>query len=489
MSVGQELQKLQATGDWSQQNQSMAEEASASIYDFPIVYNSQVNMYLELFQGKQRRQFGQWLEKSGKYLPIMEAELAKKGLPLDLVYLAMIESGYNQRAFSHASAVGLWQFMKGTGRQYGLRVDSYVDERRNALKSTQAAVAYLSDLHEQFGDWYLAVAAYNAGPGKVRYGLRKYGVDNFWDLAGKKHLRLETKKYVPKLIATIIIARDPEKYGFKKLDYQKPLLRDQIEVTPGLSLTAVATIAGTNVKGIKELNQELKREKTPLNVSTYSINIPYGTAELARRNLPRLHSTLGTGYKIHIVKRSESLAAICRKYKINRTTIARVNKLHSSKLARGKRLRIPYPTIKYQLLPQGETDAQIAYKDSLILHSIKKGETISKIARRYHVPVDLILSWNGLKSANRIREGQQLALYIDRGQSKRNSLGRVYILAGDKKRKIDQGVSGTWYQVRNGDSLWTISRKFNISMRDIRKLNNMKTNLIHPGNKLRIIKG
>lgn len=524
-----ELQKLQEAGNWSiQKNQSINKAETNVTYDFPIILTPQVEMYLELIQTKQRRQFARWLEKSGKYLPMMLAELEKAGLPRDLAYLAMIESGYSQTAYSRAKAVGLWQFMKGTGKHCGLTINSYVDERRDALKSTKAAAVYLSELYNQFNDWHLAVAAYNAGPGKVRYGLKKYNVDNFWALADKKYLRLETKRYVPKLIATIMIAKDPEKYGFTSLSYHPPIQYDTIRVGPGLPLDAVAAIAETDPKEIKMLNLELKKGRIPNNVAEYSVNVPYGKKQLAEANLPRLHSMVTTGYKTHIVRKGESVQAISKRYNINTTTLAKVNKLKGTSLPNGKRLKIPYSTVTYQLLPEGDSEKLIAYKNSLILHKIKNGETISKIAKKYRVPSDLIVSWNGLKSVHKIRAGQQLALYINRtdiSQTKKGNSTQKYIRATPKNKtaNIDrisntagvtkkiinssaknktflitnektaiqavETVTSVWYHVQDGDSLWTIARKFKTSPKTLRQLNNLQSNLIHPGNKLKVAKG
>ena len=504
-----ELDNLQATGTWkNKKDQSFSTLPSENGYDFPVVLTPQVEMYLELFQGKQRRQFGLWLEKSGKYLPMIHAEFAKAGIPLDLAYLAMIESGYNLTAYSHASAVGLWQFMKPTGQYYNLDVNRYVDERRDALKSTRAAAAYLSDLYDMFDDWCLAVAAYNAGPGKVRNGLKRYKVDNFWDLADKKYLQLETKRYVPKLIATILIAKNPEKYGFTSLQYQAPLQYDTIIVGPGLSLDAIATISNSDRETVTQLNTELKGNKTPKNQAKYQAKIPYGTLQLAQTNLPRLHSMFSTGYKTHIVRKGESLASICRKYNINKPTLMRVNNLNTAQAKRGKRLRIPYSTITYHLLPEGSSSTMVAYKNSLILHKIARGETISQIARKYGVPSELIVSWNDLPSVNKIRTGQQLALYINRRGTtpKKNNVqlitshqkkmitsqqNKIYpTLRATKKHKLERRNSKTsWYMVQNGDSIWTISRKFNITPNKIKQINNLESNLIHPGNKLKIVKG
>jgi membrane-bound lytic murein transglycosylase D len=511
MCLDQELVALSKTGIWAMEPEpvTLAPSQNAT-YDFPIVRNKQVDMYLDLFQNRQRKQFGRWLARSTKYQPLMTKELTNAGLPLDLIYLSMIESGFIQRAQSKSRAVGLWQFMRPTGRQYNLRVDKYVDERKNAVKSSKAAASYLSDLYNEFGDWHLAVAAYNGGPGKIRGGLRRYKVDNFWDLASHKYLKLETKRYVPKLIAAIIIAKDPEKYGFFNIPYQNQLQCDTLKVGPGMPLDAVALISSSTTKKIKLLNQELRQSRTPLNRSSYTINIPKSSSAIAEKNIARLHSTVSTGFKSHKIQQSETLSTICKKYGINKTTLLKVNNLRSSKLVTGRNLRIPYSTVTYQLLPKGSSDAMAAYKESLILHHIKPGETISKIAFKYNIPPGMIVQWNGLESVHKIRAGQQLALYINRGGNhstksdpkpavaknktslkKAKESDKVAIVPADKEKIHISNSSNSyrWYQVQNGDSLWAISRKFRISTAEIKKWNNLKSNLIHPGITLKLKKG
>ena len=502
MCLNEELQELDLTGIWSQPEISKSPSQEKNVqYNFPVVFNKQVDMYLNLFQGKQRKQFARWLARSGKYRNIMETELKLAGLPTDLMYLSMIESGYYELAYSRSKAVGLWQFMKPTGRQYHLRVDKYVDERRDPVKSTKAAVAYLSDLYKEFGNWHLAVAAYNGGPGKVRSGLRRHKVDNFWDLASKKHLRLETKRYVPKLIAALVIARDPQKYGFSNIQYQQPLQFDTIKVGPNMTLSAIALISDSTEKEIKTLNHELKRGKTPSNRASYRVKIPAATLAIAQKNMSRLHSIATTGYKTHKIRKGDTLSKICKRYDVNKTTLLKVNNLRSSKLKPGHNLRIPYSTIAYRLLPEGSSDAMTAYKDSLILHRIKKGETISKISYKYKVPAEMIVAWNGLKNSHTIREGQQLALYIDRGTGSKSNRKKTLKIASisdpnlivlrpyKKKRHTVSDSIYQYYSVRNGDSLWSISRRFSASTRDIKRWNNLKSNMIHPGSKLKLKKG
>lgn len=485
--LDEELDALSQTGSWDEKSSpNSVALTDKTIYDFPVVLNNKVNMYLHLFQTKQREQFARWLARSAIYRPMVEKELETAGLPKDLFYLAMIESGYNQLACSSAKAVGLWQFMRATGKQYDLRINKYVDERRDPLKSTRAAVSYLADLYKEFDDWYLAVAAYNSGPGTIRVGLKKHNVDNFWDLAGEKYLSLETKRYVPKLIATLLIAKDPEKYGFTDIDYAEPLRYDSLTVGPGMSLEAIALISNSTTKEIKQLNRELRFGKTPLNVAKYEIKIPENSVKLARKNLSRLHSMVRTGYKNYKVKKGDTLARISRRYNVNRATLLRANNLQRGQLSSGLTLKIPYSTISYRLLPEGSSKAMAAFQDHLVLHRIKPGDTISKISRQYHVPQAMIVSWNGLKNAASIRAGQQLALYLDNGSKKatKKSLPpSVATFTADKKkyRIPDTEVSYERYSVQDGDSLWTISRKFSASTSEIKKWNNLTSDLIQPG--------
>ena len=501
----EELSELNKTGTWANNPPEVQiEEEPDIVYDFPITVNKQVQFYLDTFQGRQQKYFKKWLARSGKYLPAIHQEFKEAGLPQDLVYLAMIESGFNPSAYSRAHAVGLWQFIKGTGRHYGLRIDSWVDERREPEKATRAAAAYLGTLYNEFGDWYLAVAAYNAGEGKIRRAIKRYKTRDFWELAQYKYLRLETKRYVPKLIAAIIIAREPAKYGFTDIDYLSAKPFELVTVPPRTDLAAVAVAAGTKTKTIRKLNNELKKNQTPPNIKAYQIKVPQGSRQLVAANLKRLQPVITTGYKTHTVRKGDTLGRICRTYNLNKKTLLKANNLHSAKLAKGQRLRIPYRTTRYILLKEGETlskrYAMAGKNNPLILHKLKKGETLSKISKQYNVPVEIIMQWNDIANVRRIRAGRQIALYVENNGSqsvvRTASAGaaitkgkkKQYItLVAGKKRKPSEGTVEaqlTWYKVRNGDSLWTIARKFQVSARDIRRWNNLRSNMIHPGKRL-----
>ena len=500
----EELAGLEKLGPWSDDNPiGMPKEI---VYDFPITMNKQVEFYLDLFQNKQKKYFKRWLTRSSKYMLIIQRELKNSGLPQDLAYLAMIESGYNPSAYSHAHAAGLWQFIRGTGRNYGLRIDSWVDERRDPEKATKAAVAYLSALHERFNDWQLAVAAYNAGEGKIERAIKKYNSRDFWELASHNYLRLETKRYVPKLIAAIIIARNPKKYGFYNIAYEQPVRYDLIKVPARTDLRAVAVSGSTTIKNIRELNNELRKNLTPPSKTSYTLKIPKGSHDLVADNLTRLHPVLSTGYKTHKVRRGDTISRISKCYRISMTTLLKANNLHSSKLKIGQHLRIPYRTTKYVLLKKGESVQEYytaaSGRGQMILHELQRGETLSKVSKRYNVPVELIIQWNDIDDVRRVRAGKQLALYLDQdfssaGLATRSTAAEATIISlADSKKRLPDGAgrdyhniaSVSYYRVRNGDSLWSIARKFRVSTLEIKRWNGLNNNMIHPGTKLVIKK-
>ena len=502
--LAEELADLEKTGTWEPgERGTPLEPVDEVTFDFPITLNKQVQFYLDQFQGKQRRHFNRWLARATQYQADIETELQKAGLPQDLVYLAMIESGFNPSAYSYAHAAGLWQFIRGTGRNYGLRIDSWVDERREPQKATKAAIKYLSFLHEEFGDWYLAVAAYNAGEGKIGRAIKKYKTRDFWKLASHRYLALETKRYVPKLIAAIIIAREPAKYGFTDIPSIEPVSYDIIKLPPATDLAAVAVTAATSVKNLRKLNNELRKNQTPPGNKEYLLRIPEGSKELVAQNLDRLHPVITTAYKTHKVRKGDTITAVCRKYKINKTILLKANNLRTASLKRGQRLRIPYRTTKYVLLEKGESPesrfASAGKEGQMILHTLKRGETLSKIAKQYDVPVRVIMQWNDIKNVRTIRAGHHLALFLDNGGSaftnstaltQQPKHGSIITLNDQKKWAGNSSRdSKTWYKVRNGDSLWTIAQKFQVSAKQIRQWNNLANNLIHPGTKLVIKKG
>ncbi len=254
-------------------------------FDVPIQMNKQVRAYLVYFSTERKEVIKNYLARSTRYLPMIKEVFEEYGLPEDLAYLAMIESGFNCKAYSPATASGMWQFMKGTGLNYGLSVDSYVDERRDPEKSTRAAAKYLLDLYKQFGSWYLAAASYNCGEGRVQRELDQSNHKNFWELSANMCLPTETKNYVPQMIAATIIAKNPEKFGFGKIPYQAAVKFDQVQVDEPTSLKAVAFATNRPEEDVQALNPELLRGVTPPDSPNYTLNLPANSKELFNRNL------------------------------------------------------------------------------------------------------------------------------------------------------------------------------------------------------------
>jgi len=254
----------------------MKAEASL-IFDFPVEYNSQVRGWIKYFQTNGRFWFNKWLERSERVIPRLQAILVEEGLPKDLVYKAMIESGFSTSAESHAAAVGPWQFIKPTAERYGLKVNWWLDERRDFDKSTRAAARYIKDLYKMFGSWYLVAAAYNTGENRIKRQIKKHGTRDFWVLAKKKAIHPETVNYVPKMIAAMLIAKAPGLYGFRKIKYQKKLNYEHFVIPGGTRLKDIAKYLNVRPSILKRLNPELVIAEVPRSVPYHKIRIPVGT--------------------------------------------------------------------------------------------------------------------------------------------------------------------------------------------------------------------
>jgi membrane-bound lytic murein transglycosylase D len=311
-------------------------------FDIPIVINDKVEQFIQFFQTTIRDKFITWLARSEKYIPFMKSVLKEYGLPEDLVYLSLIESGFDPYAYSRAKAVGLWQFISPTGKRYGLRVNWWVDERRDPEKSTIAAAKYLKDLYEMFACWYLAAAGYNAGEYKIINAIKRYRTDDFWKLTKHQYLKRETKDYVPLMIAAALVAKDPEKYGFIDVEYQEPLRYEKVKVPELTDLSIIARACETSLEEIKDLNPELRRGVTPPNETEYEIKIPFGGKDLFLENFEALQPLKKFQFKTHLVKKGESLKGIVKHYRVDFEPLLEINHLDkTSRISKGETLLIP----------------------------------------------------------------------------------------------------------------------------------------------------
>jgi len=249
-----------------------------TIRHVPIEINEHVKNQLDLFQYRIRERFGVWLARSGRYMSVMQEIFRNHGLPEELVFLALIESGFNPQAYSPAAAVGPWQFIKQTAQQYGLKVNQWIDERRDPIKSTMAAARYLKDLYGRFQSWTLSIASYNAGEGRVQRAIEAMNTLDFWSLKQGSHLKEETKNYVPKFMAATLIGKNPSQYGFH-IAYQQPLAYEEVVVRRQTPLTWIAKASGVSTNQIRGLNPELRRDVTPPGSSAYRVKLPVGTKQ------------------------------------------------------------------------------------------------------------------------------------------------------------------------------------------------------------------
>jgi membrane-bound lytic murein transglycosylase D len=450
------------------------------VYDVPVVLNTQVLTFIETFQTRLRDQFEGGLRRSGLYLEMIKQVFAEEGIPTDLAYMAHQESAFKTSAYSRAKAKGLWQFIGPTGRKYGLRRDEWVDERSDPEKSTRAAAAYLKDLYAMFGDWYLAMAAYNAGEGKVMRSMRRTGATDFWSLARHRRvLRTETRNYVPAILASIIIDKAPEQYGFE-VELEDPLEYETHRLDSPTDLRVIAECAGTTVEEIRRLNPELRTMATPPYTEGYTIKIPSGTSASFGERYAAIPKEERLKWIRHVVRKGETLSRIAARYGASVPGILSANQMRSANRLRiGQVLIIPtsgYVPAKVTRA-QYDRDQPTYDRGEKVTHRVRRGETLGRIASRYRTTVHSLRSWNNL-SGTHIRAGQRLVVYYGgRAESPVEAADPFQVAS----------ASGE-YRVRKGDTLYSIARRFGMTVEELREVNNLgRSSVIRPGDRLRVV--
>lgn len=409
-----------------------------SYFDIPVVYRPAVKKWIKYFLNRGREFFERYSARSGRYAPIMGKILEEKGLPRDLIFLAMAESGFQNHAKSWARAVGPWQFMPFTGKRYGLKIDWYVDERRDPIKATVAAAAYLQDLFELFGNWELAAAGYNAGEGKVRRAIRRYKTENFWKISQGRYLKRETRNYVPKIMALAIIGKNLKSFGFEEIVFHEPLDFEEVTVPPMTDLVKLAESLNVEFEEIQRLNPELLRWFTPLGDQNYILRLPVGKkSQYVGCCESILNEFIATNFQKYSVKGSRSsLADVAKKFHIKKTNVLQVlNRMPAhTNLKRGQEVLLPF------------------------------------------------------------REGQSIkdSMYADLYERPRRSVRRkrqyLSIVKRAKQRGTKISSPTVFYTVKKGDSLWTVSKKTGQSIDTIiaSNLHILNKRQIRPGDRLAV---
>ena len=419
---------------------AVAADLESLTHDIDIPLNAKVLSFVELFSGRLKGYLQDGLSRGAQFLPMIQDVFRAEGLPLDLAYVPLVESAFKPSALSRAKARGIWQFMQGTGLENGLKHDWYIDERADAEKATRAAAKYLKSLYATFGDWHLALASYNGGPGRVQRAIKKSGREDFWTLsATTKYLPRETRDYVPLILAAVIIARNPAQYGMDIQPVEIPKF-EKVTLPVAVDLRRVAEWIGTPVQILQDLNPELRRWTTPVRAKDYSLKVPEGTAALVREQFLATEPAELASLNWHTVRKGETLLTISKNLKVSRADLAEANYLSAkAKVAAGQRLIIPRApalllasrtdspappvtestsldvVVASRVAPRAvrtQQSARSSQRDqpaSKLTYRVKRGDTLASIARVYRTTVSSLKSWNRIRG-NAIQIGQRLTI-------------------------------------------------------------------------------
>lgn len=445
--------------------QALTKPDSTIKFDVPIQFNDRVADALAYLQTVARKPFAQYLSRSTRYIPLIRQILREEGVPQDLVYLPLIESGFNPHAYSYAHAVGVWQFIASTGRLYNLNTNYFVDERRDFVKSTRAAARYLRDLYTQFNSWELALAAYNGGPGRIGRAIKKQKTDDFWEMK----LRQQTENYVPLYAAAVMIAKEPKKYGFGEVIYDTPIEFDTVVVKKPLELSVVARYLSCTLEELKALNPQLVRGVTP--PGKFILRIPTGKEQFFWSFYDQMPQARKLVLVRHKIRRGESLAAIAGKYGTTSGDLIRINKLKKAyRPTVGRTLLVPaYVSSDY--LAERKAAA------GKTTHRVRRGETLGQIARRYGVSISALKLANNLDS-DVLPAGKRLVIPGFKPAPK--------VATRPDTASKSPNTKPETYRVRRGDSLWEIARRFGVSVKALMDLNNLSSHIVAVGTVIRI---
>ena len=437
--------------------------------------HDRVAYYIKRFTGGARDRFADQISEGTRYEPMIRSKLRAAGLPEDMMYMALIESGFDVDAYSRAAAVGMWQFMTTTAKGTGLRVDWWVDERRDPIASTDAAVKFLGWLEDQFGSLYLAAAAYNGGPGRVARGLTRYaddledaeGDDRFFALADTKYLRAETRDYVPKLIAAALVAKDPTRYGLK-VETRPPFAYDSVRVGKLTGIPAIAAAVGVPVEEIVELNPHVLRGVTPP-ADSFTVRIPAGAGATFDSSLAALPDSVREAFRKLTSRKGETRATLAKRAGVTTAQLSAYNRslrvASSGRVVSGQTVLVPTRAVLKAARNVPDPSVE-RYGSGGTTHVVRKGENLSVIAKKYGTSVARLKSLNGLKKT---------VIYP----------GQVIMVRAGSSRSTATATNGV-YRVRSGDTLSEIAKANGVSVTTIKKLNGLDSDMIRVGQRIRV---
>ena len=457
--------------------------------DLPLMLNDQVAMFINYFSStKGRHTLEHGLTRAGRYRDLISQTFQQVGVPQDLIYLAMAESGFQPLAVSRAGARGMWQFMAGRGSMYGLDRNWWVDDRQDPVKSTHAAALHLKDLYNEFGDWYLAMAAYNTGPGNIQHAVERTGYADFWELYKRGVLPQETRNYVPIIVAVTIMAKNPAQYGLQNVVPEKPIPTDQVTINYPVDLRLVAECLDTSADTLQQLNPSLLRLTTPKD-QTFTLNLPAGTKDKYEAAIALIPPDMRTFWRYHRVEYGESLSSIAHRYHTSISVVEAANNLDSDEVTVGSKLIIP--------IAPGSAGDSVAYSKKATHYKVRKGDTIGSIADDFQVPVDKLRKWNRLQG-NNVATGRTLLIYKplagssgqavasggDDPRSKSGKKTKTSAQAGSKPKTSSQAA--TYHKVKKGETLSSIALSYNTTVASLKKNNSNLAANLRPGEVLLI---
>jgi membrane-bound lytic murein transglycosylase D len=379
-------------------------EIKSTHSDLPLMMTDQVAGYISYFSNRGRGTFERAFARSGRYHDMMVSILKQEGIPQDLIYLAQAESGFHPLAVSRAGARGIWQFMGSRARGYGLQRSPWVDDRQDPEKSTRAAARHLKDLYAQFGDWYLAMAAYNSGPGTVQAAVKRTGYADFWELYRRNVLPKETRNYVPIILAMTIVSKNLSQYGFDDVSKEDPIKYDSVTINYPVDLRLVAECVDATPAQLQELNPSLLRLTTPRE-GTFELHLPRGTKDQYQTAIAAIPGDMRLWWRYHKVQPGETLASLSRSYRVTAKSIATANHIDGTELEAGAKVIIPVAAGKH---PVSDT---AAYARRITRYRVHAGDTVETVAENFGVPAQMVRRWNGLRGDS-LRGRKVLALHL-----------------------------------------------------------------------------